>query len=151
MSLLQLTDLDFSLEHFSYMGKGKKNDTFHLDILQLMRLKNILKMEENILLKKASKHRSFSKLSRGSPLTTEGFGYLKEIMEKAALTYKISPHVLRHTFATHMLNDGADLTFVQELLGHDHLSSTQIYTHVTKERLKRVYNASSTSINKEEN
>src|SRR5699024_8693740 len=73
--------------------------------------------------------------ARGNPLTARGMRMiLNKIVEEAALTVHVNPHKLRHTFATHMLNEGADLRTVQELLGHENLSSTQIYTHVTKDR-----------------
>ena len=78
---------------------------------------------------------------RGKALTTRGIEYvLDQIVKRSSLTTSIHPHMLRHTFATDLLNNGADLRTVQELLGHSSLSSTQLYTHITKEHLLRDYN-----------
>jgi integrase/recombinase XerC len=79
--------------------------------------------------------------ARGGPLTTRSVQRVVERYVRQALPGRraISPHTLRHTFATHMLDGGADLRVVQELLGHESLSSTQIYTHVSIDRLKQVY------------
>lgn len=78
--------------------------------------------------------------NNGKPLTDRGVRLiLDNILKQVSINSHVSPHTLRHTFATHMLNEGADLLTVQELLGHANLSTTQIYTHVTNERLRDVY------------
>jgi integrase/recombinase XerD len=79
--------------------------------------------------------------ARGERLTRQGFWQkLKEYAREAGLSENISPHTLRHSFATHMLSGGADLRSVQELLGHANISTTQVYTHLTTEHVRRAYN-----------
>ena len=77
---------------------------------------------------------------RGERLTRQGFWQiLKQYAKLAGLTIAVTPHTLRHSFATHMLSGGADLRAVQELLGHANISTTQVYTHLTTEHVRRSY------------
>jgi integrase/recombinase XerD len=81
--------------------------------------------------------------ARGERLTRQGFWQkLKEYAKSAGLSSQVSPHTLRHSFATHMLSGGADLRSVQELLGHANISTTQVYTHLTTEHVRRTYDKS---------
>ena len=138
---LTIEAIDFSLQTILVMGKGRKERYIPFGSFAEKALRMYLDVGREELLKKNLAGTEYLFLnSNGKQLTARGVRYvLEKIVSDAALTIHIHPHALRHTFATHMLNAGADLRSVQELLGHDHLSSTQVYTHVTKDRLKDVY------------
>jgi len=136
---IELNQVDFSYNIIRVMGKGRKErivpfGSFASDALL------IYKDEVRPKLMKTKQHDKLFVNMRGGELTDRGVRHiLKEMIENASMHTKIYPHMFRHTFATHLLNNGADLRTVQELLGHSHLSSTQVYTHVTKEALRKTY------------
>ncbi|WP_409253690.1 tyrosine recombinase XerC [Bacillus sp. SCS-153A] len=136
---LRLKDIDFSLSTILVKGKGSKERYVPFGTYAHEALENYINISRGQLLKK-EEHEFVFVNYRGGPLTSRGIRHvLNEIIKKASINAKIHPHMLRHTFATHLLNNGADLRTVQELLGHENLSSTQIYTHVTKDHLRRTY------------
>ncbi|MFZ3587932.1 tyrosine recombinase XerC [Bacillus sp. DJP31] len=140
--MIELGDVDYSIGTVLVYGKGKKQRYVPFGSFASDAIEKYVENGRNKLLVKAKNSATSSLFLnfRGGPLTARGVRLiLNDLIEKASMTIHISPHVLRHTFATHMLNEGADLRTVQELLGHSHLSSTQIYTHVTKDRLKTIY------------
>ncbi|ADH99242.1 tyrosine recombinase XerC [Salisediminibacterium selenitireducens] len=136
---LKLKDIDLDLSTLLVMGKGKKErflpvGSFAVEALSLYLDKRTAKFGPH-----AQSDPLFINY-RGGALTDRGLRkILAKVIEDASLTSKLTPHVIRHTFATHMLNEGADLRTVQELLGHTDLKATQIYTHVTRDRLRDVY------------
>jgi len=139
---IRLQDVDFFNNSIIVMGKGSKERyvPFHSNVKSA--LTDYIEFSRYEILKKSKdKHTDILFLNfKGGPLTTRGVRViLNSINERAANNLKISPHMLRHSFATHLLDNGADLRSVQELLGHVNLSTTQIYTHVSKERLKKEY------------
>lgn len=120
------------------LGKGSKERIVYLGEYALKILEIYLKDGYLKLNKKGSTYLFLN--NNGVKLTTRGVSYLLDkIIVKTSVNKKISPHMLRHSFATHLLNEGCDILSVQELLGHESLSATSIYTHVTTDRLKEVY------------
>ena len=140
LTSIKLDDINISDKSIRVMGKGQKMRIVYFGDYAKNILEEYLTTNRNELLKgKESKYLFINK--NGDRLTFRGVEYLiDEISKVSSIKYKISPHVLRHTFATHLLQEGADLRSVQELLGHSSLSTTQIYTHITSEHLREVYN-----------
>lgn len=134
---LSLDNVDFIGGVVKVFGKGKKERLVPIGDRALRCIREYL--EKRGLAPRMDKRALFVNRSNAR-LTEKGVRELiAKYIRRTSLKEKVSPHTLRHSFATHMLSRGADLRSVQELLGHMHLSTTQIYTHVTTERLKKVY------------
>lgn len=130
---LSIDNIDFIGAVVKVFGKGKKERMVPIGDTALGAIRNYLdkraKQPEAVFLNK-----------NGKRITDRGIrGIVAKYLRLASIRQGVSPHTLRHSFATHLLNRGADLRSVQELLGHANLSTTQVYTHLTTERLKSVY------------
>ena len=130
---MDVEHIDFIGNVAKVRGKGKKERLVPIGEKALQEIRNYLG-------RRPSQARALFLNKNGTRLTARSIGNIidKHIL-KTSLLMNVSPHVLRHSFATHLLNRGADLRSVQELLGHANLSTTQIYTHLTTERLKNIY------------
>ena len=120
------------------VGKGGKERIVPIGNSAAKAVRRYLEESRDKFIKESSEHLFLSQ--RGNAFTRQGFWkLLKGYAKKAGLVQKISPHVLRHSFATHLLERGADLRSVQMMLGHSQITTTQVYTHVSRMRLRRVY------------
>jgi integrase/recombinase XerC len=130
---ISMSDIDFISGIIKVMGKGKKERIVPIG-------EHAIKAIRQYLDKRAKQTDALFLNKHGQRITDRGVrGIVAKYIRLASLRQGVSPHTLRHSFATHLLNHGADLRSVQELLGHANLSTTQIYTHLTTEKLKSVY------------
>jgi len=136
---IKLKDIDTKEKTIKVLGKGSKERIVIYNNHTSTALKKYLDSGYNEFNKKNSDYLILNKF--GNKLSER---YIRDIINKlvrkAGLNIKISPHTLRHTFATDMLEEGADLVTVKELLGHESLNTTSIYTHITNEQIKKTYN-----------
>jgi integrase/recombinase XerD len=138
---LDLDDLHLAMGFVRCMGKGGKERLVPLGRAAIQATEQYLAEARPKLAKHKTTNAVFLN-QRGERLTRQGlWKILKKLALKAGIQQEITPHTLRHSFATHLLENGADLRAVQEMLGHADISTTQIYTHVTKHRLKDIYAA----------
>jgi integrase/recombinase XerD len=136
---LRITQVSMDMGVVRVMGKGSKERLVPLGEEALDWLRRYLADGRNVLLNKKISDALFVTV-RGEGMTRQMFWYLiKRHARNGGLDKPLSPHTLRHAFATHLLNHGADLRVVQLLLGHADISTTQIYTHVARERLKKLH------------
>ncbi len=135
---IHLSDIHLENETIQVLGKGNKERIVSFGDYAKDALQRYLHDGRKKLLKDKTDYLFLNHL--GKPLTARGVRYiLDELIKKTSLNKKISPHMIRHSFATHLLNEGCDLFTVQQLLGHASVKATQIYTHISTDRLKEVY------------
>ena len=133
---LKIKDVNYFNGVVKVLGKGNKERLVPVTDAALQAIKDYLACRAN-----PQPEEALFLNNHGKPLTGDGLAYIfKNTAISAHLARKVTPHSLRHSFATHLLNNGCDLRSLQEMLGHSSLAATQVYTHVSLEKLKNVYN-----------
>ncbi|AST92326.1 site-specific tyrosine recombinase XerD [Sutcliffiella cohnii] len=136
---LKTSDAHLTMGFIRCIGKGNKERIIPIGNIASKAVQHYIEASRPSLLKKVETDALFLN-NHGKGLSRQGFWkILKRLAKEAGIQKDLTPHTLRHSFATHLLENGADLRAVQEMLGHADISTTQIYTHVTKTRLKDVY------------
>lgn len=139
---LNLLDINLEAGYLRCLGKGSKERIVPLGSVAIKYLDLYLQMARTEIVKRGGETALFVN-HHGRRLTRQGFWkIIKRYAKEANIDENITPHTLRHSFATHLLENGADLRSVQEMLGHADISTTQIYTHITRNRLQEVYRKS---------
>lgn len=137
---LKIGDIHLSIGLLQTIGKGDKERIIPLGDYAIQWIEKYLEEARPSLIKKNQNETQLFVNHHGKRLSRQGvWKNLKQIVRDAGIHKNITPHTLRHSFATHLLENGADLRIVQELLGHADISTTQIYTHITKKRMADVY------------
>jgi integrase/recombinase XerD len=132
-------DVNLSVGFVRCFGKGSKERIIPLGKVAIEYLNRYLMNGRPAFVRPASSEYLFL-TSRGSKMSRVWFWkIIKKYTAKAGITKAITPHTLRHSFATHLLQGGADLRSIQEMLGHADIATTQVYTHVSQDKLKQVY------------
>lgn len=136
---LNISDINFSVSFVRCLGKGSKERIVPIGEAAMAAIKEYLEKARPAFPQHDDQALFLDK--NGQRLTRQGLWYIvRKYVKETGIKNKTSPHTFRHTFATHLLEKGADLRSVQEMLGHSDISTTQIYTSVSRERLKKMYN-----------
>ena len=140
LSNLKINDIDFKEKKINILGKGSKERIVLFGDRCLNLINLYLDKSRPFILNDGDSPYLFVNKRKNRLSENSIRIIIKDVLKKSGLNVKLTPHVLRHTFATDLLNNGADLRTVQELLGHENLQTTEVYTHITNERLKKVFN-----------
>ncbi|MEJ6348380.1 site-specific tyrosine recombinase XerD [Holzapfeliella sp. He02] len=141
---LSMNDLHLELKLIRIVGKGNKERLVPISDVAISWIKDYINHARQFLLAKASvKTRALFLNHRGTKISRQTvWKMIKKYVAMVGIDKDVTPHTLRHSFATHLLENGADLRIVQELLGHSDISTTQIYTHISKARIAKIYQKS---------
>ena len=136
---LKTYDIDLEDDIVRTIGKGSKERIIPIGDYAKNALSSYLDLRYTFLKKEANDYLFLN--NHGKKMTRQGFfKILKKLIQEKGIKKEISPHTLRHSFATHMINNGADLKTIQEFLGHSDISTTQIYTHISNEHVEKNFN-----------